>query len=271
MNTSRILLFMALGWAISGGETPAAARAWAFDPHGRTWCEFYQPHDDSTFLDFGGDIIACLRAPSSLDLFVYVNFRSQAGHHYSGGENAPRTPVDMIHQSWQQALGVSFVRRVPVHLFLLRDCNHQLDKGGFDPVVWTDVVLGVGTLAPFRKTDFETDGRTAWRWFAGGGPAVRTGKNSTWTINSGVTAEGWLRLWAVKPLWSWGNADGYCELGLQDSIRRPRLRHYAKTEAGLTLHARGGGWRFYGGQRWRDTRELWPIDQRTYFGLEFLF
>jgi hypothetical protein len=262
---------MALGAVLIGGNAQAETRTWAFDPHGRMWCEFYQPHDDSAFMDFGGEILASLCAPSKLDFFVYLNLRSQAGYHYSGGENAPRTPVDMLHQSWQQALGVSVTRRVPVHFFLLRDCNHQLDKGGFEPVVWTDVVLGVGTLPPFRKSDLDTTGRAAWRWFAGGGPAIRTGQRSAWTINSHVTAEGWLRAWAVQPLWSWGNADGYCEIGLQDAVRRPRLRHYAKTEAGLALHAGKAGWRFFGGQRWRDTRELWPIDQRTYFGLEFIF
>jgi len=78
-------------------------------------------------------------------------------------------------------------------------------------------------------------------------------------------------LFAAKNLWSWGRVDALGEAAVQSSAVEPHLRHALKTEVGLLLHSERGGWRIFAGQRWRDTRVLWPADQRTYAGLEFIF
>lgn len=265
-------LLLLIGLLLTSAHARERAR-WLLIPHGRASCEFYFPHDDSTFMDFGTELVISAQSPSGLAILGYLDMRTQAGYSYSDNPNAPRTPVDLLHQIWHQALGVTIPLRTPLHLYFIRDCNHQLDKGGFDPVLWTNSILGIGPLVPlgrFVPMNVEAERPRLW-WFAGGGPALRGKEGSIWTTNSRVTGEGWLHVLATKTLWSWGRLDFYGQMILQESTISPKLRHALKTEGALTLHSGQGGWRFFLGQRWRDTRLLWPRDQRTYAGLEFIF
>jgi len=103
------------------------------------------------------------------------------------------------------------------------------------------------------------------------GPAPDGGDRSVWHDNSAMAGEVWVRALGTYRAWPHGTLDAYGELIGENSDRSPRVRHVARNEFGLTLHAGSGGWRFYLGRRWRDTRELWPVDQRTYFGFEYLY
>jgi len=248
------------------------SRVWAIEPHGRAWSEFYSPHDPEVFWDFGLDLTVWYQNPSRFEPFMYLQMRTSAGYSYSETEGRPRTPTDLLHQIWQQGLGVAWQSRIPVYLFAYRDCNHQLDKSGFDPVLATTVVLAAGTLPPFRQ-DFHhftpSVSSLGFRWFIGAGPSPNSAQNSIWRTNSSITGEGWIRALATYRAWPHGLIDAYSELFVQTSDLEPDLRHVLRNEFGLTLHSGTGGWRFYIGRRWRDTRELWPVDQRTYWGLAY--
>jgi hypothetical protein len=202
--------------------------------------------------------------------------RTGAGYNYSTVEEGPRTPIDMLHQGWQQGLGVAWRSSVPIYLLVYRDCNHQLDKNtnGFKPVLATTVLLAAGALAPFRK-DFvhfvPGNSRFGYAWLVAAGPAPDGGNRSVWHDNSAITGEAWVRALGTFRAWRHGTLDAYGEVIAETSDLAPRVRQLVRNEFGLTLHAGSGGWRFYLGRRWRDTRELWPVDQRTYFGFEYLY
>lgn len=247
---------------------------WRLQPRGKSWADFFTPADQEVFMDFGNNVAISLTGVSRADFFLFLNMRSQAGYQYSNNPSAPQTPVDLLHQTWQQALGFSLDGRIPLHAFVMRDCNHQLDKGGFDPVVWTDFVVGAGTLAPFRESAYRlwTKGQAPRVfWFLGGGPAIRAGRTSIWSSNSPLRAEGWGRALVRHAIASTVAFDIYGEGGMQYTDTSPELRHHLRTEAGVMLHAGAGGWRLFAGRLWRDTRFLWPYDQRNYAGLEFIF
>lgn len=253
-------------------QDTTASRTWAIEPHGRAWSEIYSPHDPKVFWDFGLDLTIWYQNPSRFEPFMYLQMRTSAGYSYSATEGEPRTPMDLLHQIWQQGLGVSWQSGIPVYLFAYRDCNHQLDKSGFDPVLVTTFMLAAGTLPPFRR-DFHHFALAVspfgFRWFIGAGPSPSTAKHSIWRTNSEITGEGWIRALTTYRAWPHGLLDANAELFVQTSDLEPNLRHVLRNEVGLTVHAGTGGWRFYIGRRWRDTRELWPVDQRTYWGLEY--
>ncbi len=254
---------------------PAASRqSWRVEPEGRTWIEFYAPHDSSTFMYTGSESALRLYGPSRFEFYLYVHMSTYAGYQQSANGSGPHTPVNLLHERWQEALGATWKLRVPLHLFLLRDCNHQLDKGGAGPYLWTDVAAGAGTLPPFRHFFLKEDtsrSKMRYLWFLGGGPTLRSANGSIWDFHNMITAEGWARGFVQRTLLSWLAGDFYAEANLQGATIAPKTRHRIMTEIGLTMHAGSGGWRFYYGRRWRDTTFLWPSDQRNYFGMGYVF
>ena len=129
---------------------PPQRQPWRLEPIGRTWIEFYAPHDSSTFMYTGSESALRLHGPSRFEFYLFVHMSTYAGYRMSAGGSGPRTPVDLLHERWQEGLGATYKARVPLYLYLLRDCNHQLDHLPGGPFLWSDVVAGAGTLPPFR-------------------------------------------------------------------------------------------------------------------------
>lgn len=250
-----------------------APRAWRWDPGGRTWADFFNPVDDTTFMNIGMDLQMRLETPGRADLFLTTSMRTRAGYHNSTNPTTPRTPVDLLYQAWDQMLGGTWRGPVNAHVFMRRVCIHQLDKSGFDPVVWTDLAAGAGSLSPALHPAAQIprmeNGKL--RWFVGGGPTLHTGARSIWTINSPVRTEAWGRMLAVRPLGRAARMDVYNEATLQRCSSGAKVRHALRSEVGLTLLAGQAGWRFYAGRMWRDTRAFWPADQKVLTGLAFLY
>lgn len=267
-------LIVAMETAAVGSAQDLPQNSWGLHPHGRAWSEFYAPHDPEAFWDIGLDLLVRFQTPYRFEPFLQFRMRSSAGYNYSTRDEGPPTPIDLQHQNWQQTVGIKFECVVPAYVFVLRDCNHQLDKGGFDPVLATTLMVGAGSLPPFRR-DFhhfaDDSARVYATWLIAAGPALGSANESIWNSQNATTAEGWLRALATYRVWDHGTLDVYGDLLAQASSDAPKWRHTVRNEVGLTLHSGTGGWRFYFGRQWRDTRALWPVDQRTFWGLKYVY
>ncbi len=266
----RSVLFLAvlLAWK---GEAHPAGKTWSIEPSGRMWAQVYMPHSRDYYADLGAEILGQVDSPKRVSFFLFLHFRSGSGW----APNPQGQHFDPNFQYYQQGLGLSYEARVPLHLFLHRDCNHMIDMADNRAEYWTTLVFGVGTLpfyssSPFIRKQTLRHG-LQFRYFLGGGPVLKDTPIVIFDFNNPVTSESFARALLVWPRWQHASLDLHFHSGVQTTWNEPKWHGHIATELGLTVHAGGGGWRFYVGRRWRDTRWLRPIDQRSYWGLSFLF
>ncbi len=268
-RTLYILLLLGAIPIVSASET---SKIWQMEPSGRMWVQVYVPHSADYYTDLGAEILAQVHSPDKLSFFLFLQFLTASG--YATMPRIPRLHIDVISQYFQQGLGVRYNSNVPVHLFLHRDCHHTIDTYDIEPESWTTLVFGLGTL-PFYSSSPLLSPRRAnhlfFRYFLGGGPVLKGTPVIPFDFNNPVTSEGFARALLGWPRWKHANLDLLLDSGLQTTWTETKWHGHIATEVGFTLHAGRSGWRFYTGYRWRDTRWLRPIDQRSYWGLSFVF
>ena len=252
--------------------TPVAmGAAWHMEPSGRMWGQVYFPHSADYYTDLGAEVLAQVHSPRRLSFYLFIHLRSGAGY-----TPTPRgeTGIDPNYQYYQQGLGLSYAAPVPLHLFLHRDCNHMLDTYDNRAEFWTALIFGIGTWPFYSSSPFlppHGARRVMFLYFLGGGPVLKDTPIVIFDSNNPVTSESFGRALLVWPRWRHASLDLLVNSGMQTTWTDTKWHGHIATELGFTLHARGGGWRFYVGRRWRDTRWLRPIDRRNFWGISFLF
>ena len=273
MNHTKSVLYVILWLAITAALSAAeATNTWRMEPSGRMWGQAYVPHSADYYTDLGAEILAQIHSPDKLSFFIFLQFLTASG--YATMPRIPRLHIDVLSQYFQQGLGVHYNSKTPVYLFLHRDCHHTIDTYDIEPESWTTLVFGIGTL-PFYSSSPLLPLRRArhvfFRYFLGGGPVLKGTPVIPFDFNNPITSESFARALLVWPRWKHASFDLLLDNGLQTTWTETKWRYYIVTEIGLTLHSGKGGWRFYLGRRWRDTRWLRPIDKRNYWGLSFVF
>lgn len=258
---------------VSCAATTQAAdtsKVWRTEPSGRMWAKMYVPHSPEYYTDLGAEILAQVHSPRRLSFFLFLQFRVGSGY----VPDPQGQHIDPNYQYYKQGLGLSYNARVPLHLFLHRDCNHMIDIADNRAEYWTTLVLGIGTLPFYSSSPFlplRKSRHLLFRYFLGGGPVLKDTPVVIFDFNNPVTSESFANALLVWPRWRHASLDLLLESGLQTTRPGTKWHGHIATELGFTLHAWEGGWRFFVGRRWRDTRWLRPIDQRSYWGLSFVF
>jgi len=266
---SAFYILLILGWTSAVSATEAS-RIWRMEPSGRMWGHAYFPHSDEYFTDLGVEILAQVQSPHRLSFYLFLQFHT--GSRYV---SAPKSQhIDPNYQYYQQGLGLSYNAAVPLHIFLHRDCNHMIDIADNRAEYWTTLVFGIGTLSPYNRSVFihpQGTQKLIFRYFLGGGPVLKGTPVVIFDFNNPVTSESFGKALFIWPRWKHASLDLLLDSGLQTTWTETKWHGHIATELGFTLHAGKGGWRFYTGYRWRDTRWLRPIDQCSYCGLSFVF
>ncbi|MBU1706624.1 hypothetical protein KKB28_01760 [bacterium] len=249
-----------------------ASSTWQIEPAGRAWLQLYAPHSEEYYADLAAEILAQVHSPNQLSFFIFVQFLTASG--YATTPRIPHLHTDVLSQFFQQGLGIRYNSRIPAYLFLHRDCHHRVDIYDVEPESWTTLIFGLGTMHFYSSSPLLSHSKTrhlCFRYFVGGGPVLKDTPVVPFDFNNPVTSESFARALVVWPRWKHASLDLFLDSGLQTTWTETKWRGHLATELGFTLHSGKSGWRFYWGYRWRDTRWLRPIDQRSYWGVSFVF
>jgi hypothetical protein len=270
VRVKRALCIIMLVACAATTQAAGTSRAWRMEPSGRMWAKMYVPHSPEYYTDLGAEILAQVHSPRRLSFLLFLQFRVNSGY----VPDPQGQHIDPNYQYYTQGLGLSYNARVPLHIFLHRDCNHMIDIADNRSEYWTALVFGVGTLPFYSSSPFlplRKSRHLLFRYFLGGGPVLKDTPVVIFDFNNPVTSESFANALLTWPRWRHASLDLLFESGLQTTRPGTKWHGHIATELGFTLHAGRGGWRFFVGRRWRDTRWLRPIDQRSYWGLSFVF
>ena len=282
-RTLSFVLALAIALPLQGAVTFPNA------PSGEAWALRYAPKSSDYFWDYGARLAIDMVQWDHAGLFSSLLFRSTAG--YDATQEV--TYFDPIYLFYHQAIGVSY-RRWGIFSFasIHRDCLHDIDRGSSKSEYWTTVRFGLGNFNPYMETAwrgimvpksrypavrlvnqvFEGDQtlQTRFLYSVWAGPTVGSEASLILDENNSYLGEAAMMVGLVVEYRGWvGNVKGFTRVQWSEELDSPHHEIDVKLELGRKSVF--GDWRLVFGRRFRDTRPIRPADQKSYWGVRYMF